>query len=135
MGVLVGTTQRVRIGTAVLVMPYRNPVLLARMLATLDVLSGGWTMLGAGVGWLAEEFAALEARPFAACGRVTDECIEIVKRICQGGDVRRDLFHRLNVYSIHLPPLRERKEDIIPLAMHFLSRSRQALQKEVVGLT
>jgi probable F420-dependent oxidoreductase len=87
MGVLVGATQRVKIGTAVLVMPYRHPVLLARMLVTLDVLSGGRMMLGAGVGWLAEEFAALDARPFAARGRVTDECIEIVKRLCQGGDV------------------------------------------------
>jgi alkanesulfonate monooxygenase SsuD/methylene tetrahydromethanopterin reductase-like flavin-dependent oxidoreductase (luciferase family) len=87
MGVLVGATQRVKIGTAVLVMPYRHPVLLARMLVTLDVLSGGRTILGAGVGWLAEEFAALDARPFAARGRVTDECIEIVKRQCQGGDV------------------------------------------------
>jgi probable F420-dependent oxidoreductase len=87
MGVLVGATQRVRIGTAVLVMPYRNPVLLARMLVTLDVLSGGRTVLGAGVGWLVEEFAALDARPFAIRGRVTDEWIEIVKRICQGGEV------------------------------------------------
>jgi probable F420-dependent oxidoreductase len=87
MGVLVGATRRVKIGTAVLVMPYRNPVLLARMLVTLDVLSGGRTLLGAGVGWLAEEFAALDARPFSARGQVTDECIEIVKRICQGGKV------------------------------------------------
>jgi probable F420-dependent oxidoreductase len=87
MGVLVGATQRAKIGTAVLVMPYRHPVLLARMLVTLDVLSGGRMMLGAGVGWLAEEFTALDARPFAARGRVTDECLEIVKRLCQGGDV------------------------------------------------
>src|SRR5215470_2420174 len=87
MGVLVGATQRVKIGAAVLVMPYRHPVLLARMLVTLDVLSGGRMLLGAGVGWLAEEFAALGARPFAARGRVTDECIEIVKRLCQGGEV------------------------------------------------
>jgi probable F420-dependent oxidoreductase len=87
MGVLVGATQQLRIGTAVLVMPYRNPVLLGRMLVTLDVLSGGRMILGAGVGWLAEEFAALETHPFAARGRVTDECLEIVKRICQGGEV------------------------------------------------
>ena len=87
MGVLVGATRRVKIGTAVLVMPYRNPVLLARMLVTLDVLSAGRTILGAGVGWMAEEFAALDARPFAARGRVTDEYIEIVKRLCQGGEV------------------------------------------------
>ncbi len=87
MGVLIGATQRVKIGTAVLVMPYRNPVLLARMLVTMDVLSAGRTMLGAGVGWLAEEFTALDSRPFPARGKVTDECIEIVKRICQGGEV------------------------------------------------
>lgn len=87
MGVLVGATQRVKIGTAVLVMPYRNPVLLARMLVTLDVLSGGRMILGAGVGWLEEEFVALDARPFVARGRVTDESLEIVKRLCQGGEV------------------------------------------------
>ena len=52
MGVLVGATKRVRIGTAVLIMPYRNPVLLARMLVTLDNFSGGRIVLGAGVGWL-----------------------------------------------------------------------------------
>jgi probable F420-dependent oxidoreductase len=87
MGVLVGATQRLKIGTAVLVMPYRNPVLLGRMLVTLDILSGGRMILGAGVGWLAEEFAALDARPFPARGQVTDEWIAIVKRLCQGGDV------------------------------------------------
>ena len=102
MGVLVGATQRVKIGTAVLVMPYRNPVLLGRMLATLDVLSAGRTMLGAGVGWLAEEFAALDARPFVARGRVTDECIEIVKRLCQGGEVtfQGEHYHLQSVMSI-----------------------------------
>lgn len=87
MGVLVGATQRVRIGAAVLVMPYRNPVLLGRMLVTLDVLSGGRMILGAGVGWLAEEFAALDARDFAARGQVTDEGLEIVRRLCVGGEV------------------------------------------------
>lgn len=86
MGVLVGATQRVRIGVAVLVMPYRNPVLLGRMLVTLDVLSGGRMILGAGVGWLQEEFKALDARDFAARGKVTDECLEIIRRLCAGGE-------------------------------------------------
>jgi len=86
MGVLVGATKRVRIGTSVLVMPYRNPVLLGRMLVTLDQLSGGRMILGAGVGWLAEEFAALDARDFAVRGKVTDECLEIVRRLCVGGE-------------------------------------------------
>ena len=87
MGVLVGATSRVRIGTAALIMPYRNPVLLARMLVTLDHFSGGRIILGAGVGWLAEEFAVLSSPDFKRRGRVTDEYLEIFKAICAGGEV------------------------------------------------
>ena len=85
MGVLVGATSRVRIGTAVLVMPYRNPVLLAKMLATYDQFSNGRIMLGAGVGWLEEEFEALATLPFADRGAVTNEYIEVFKRVSAGG--------------------------------------------------
>lgn len=87
MGVLVGATKRVKVGTAVLVMPLRNPVLLARMLATLDVFSNGRIILGAGVGWMAEEFAVLDTFNFASRGQVTDEYLEIFKAICAGGEV------------------------------------------------
>jgi Nif-specific regulatory protein len=51
------------------------------------------------------------------------------------GTFRRDLFYRLNVFPIPLPPLRQRHEDIIPLALHFLRRYRQELRKEVVGIS
>lgn len=87
MGALIGATKRVRIGTAVLIMPYRNPVLLARMFATLDQFSGGRVMLGAGVGWLEEEFEVLNTYDFKKRGKVTDEYIEIFKAICAGGEV------------------------------------------------
>ena len=87
MAVLVGATKRVRIGTAALVMPYRNPLLLARMLVTLDQFSGGRIELGAGTGWLEEEFEALNTFDFKQRGRVTDEAIEIFKAICAGGEV------------------------------------------------
>src|SRR5262249_27087974 len=87
MGVLVGATSRVLIGTAALIMPYRNPVLLARMLVTLDRFSGGRIIVGAGVGWLQEEFAVLGAHDFKKRGRVTDEYLEIFKVICAGGEV------------------------------------------------
>src|SRR6185436_7937032 len=87
MAVLVGATKRVRIGTAALIMPYRNPLLTARMLVTLDQFSGGRIILGAGVGWLAEEYAALDAVDFAKRGRATDEYLEIFKAICVGGKV------------------------------------------------
>ncbi|MFP6746689.1 MAG: TIGR03619 family F420-dependent LLM class oxidoreductase [Alphaproteobacteria bacterium] len=87
MGVLVGATKRIKIGTAVLVMPHRNPILLARMLTTLDVFSKGRIILGAGAGWMAEEFAALNTFDFARRGQVTDEYLEIFKAICKGGQV------------------------------------------------
>lgn len=76
---LARATRRVRLGTSVLVIPYRNPVVTAKMLATIDVLSGGRVVLGAGIGWLAEEFEALAAPPFDERGRVTDEYLQLMR--------------------------------------------------------
>jgi probable F420-dependent oxidoreductase len=87
LGVLAGATRRVRLGTAALIMPYRNPVLLARMLVTLDHFSSGRVILGAGVGWLEEEFKVLGAHDFKRRGKVTDEYLEIFKGVCAGGEV------------------------------------------------
>ncbi len=58
-------TERLRLVTSVLVLPYRNPVLTAKMVASLDVLSGGRVTLGVAVGWLKEEFEALDSPDFA----------------------------------------------------------------------
>jgi len=79
MGVLAGMTSRVRLGTSVLVIPYRNPVVTAKMLATLDVMSHGRVILGAGVGWLREEFEALSSPPFERRGAVTDEYLRLMR--------------------------------------------------------
>jgi probable F420-dependent oxidoreductase len=79
MGVLVGLTTRVKIGTSVLVVPYRNPVVTAKMLATLDVMSGGRLILGVGVGWMKEEFEAVQAPAFAERGKVTDEYLRLMR--------------------------------------------------------
>lgn len=54
-----GSTERIRLGTSVLVLPYRHPVSLANAVSSLDVLSGGRLVLGVGAGWNAGEFAAL----------------------------------------------------------------------------
>jgi probable F420-dependent oxidoreductase len=76
---LARATSRIRLGTSVLVVPYRHPLLTAKMLATIDVLSKGRVILGAGVGWLKEEFEAVGAPPFEERGRVTDESLELMR--------------------------------------------------------
>ncbi|MEM7504262.1 MAG: TIGR03619 family F420-dependent LLM class oxidoreductase [Pseudomonadota bacterium] len=75
---LAGCTDRIALGTSVLILPYRPPVLCAKQLATLDVLSGGRLILGAGVGWMAEEAAVL-GMPWNARGRRSNEYLEILR--------------------------------------------------------
>jgi probable F420-dependent oxidoreductase len=72
-------TERARLGASVIVLPQRQPVLVAKQWATLDVLSGGRTIFGAGVGWLEEEFVALGA-PFKGRGARCDEAIQLLER-------------------------------------------------------
>lgn len=72
-----GVTERVKLGTTVLVVPMRNPVLHAKVMATLDHLSEGRLIFGAGVGWLKEEFDALDM-PFDHRGARTDEFLQVM---------------------------------------------------------
>jgi probable F420-dependent oxidoreductase len=74
------TTRTIRLATGILILPQRNPVILAKELATLDLLSGGRVTLGVGVGWLREEFEALGV-PFEDRGARTDEHIEILRSL------------------------------------------------------
>src|SRR5438270_3840299 len=73
-------TSRVGLGTSVLVLPIRHPLPLAKELATLQNLSGGRLLLGAGVGWLEDEFAALGV-PFRERGRRMDEGIAMMRAV------------------------------------------------------
>jgi probable F420-dependent oxidoreductase len=81
LGVVAGATEKLRLVTSVLVLPYRNPVLTAKMVSSLDVLSGGRVTLGVGVGWLKEEFEALDSPDFDKRGAVTDEWLAIFKQL------------------------------------------------------
>lgn len=73
-------THKVRLGTAVLVLPHRNAVVTAKTLATLDVLSAGRLICGVGVGWMEEEFNLLNAS-FADRGPLSEETIAVMKEL------------------------------------------------------
>ena len=81
MGFLAGATTRIRFITSVMILPYRNPIVTAKMLASLDVLSGGRVIVGAGVGWMKEEFENLKAPPYEERGKVTDEYIHAFREL------------------------------------------------------
>ncbi|OXM65110.1 MULTISPECIES: LLM class flavin-dependent oxidoreductase [Amycolatopsis] len=75
---LAGVTERIRLGTTILVLPYRHPLLTARMAANLNALSGGRLVLGVGVGWARQEFEALGV-PFERRGALTDEYLDVLR--------------------------------------------------------
>ena len=77
---LAARTSTVRLGTAMLLLPQRNPVYVAKEVSTLDWLSGGRVDLGVGVGWLKEEFDALNV-PWERRGRRTDEYLEVLRTL------------------------------------------------------
>jgi probable F420-dependent oxidoreductase len=78
---LAGQTQRIRLVTSVIIVPHRNPLVAAKALATLDVLSRGRLVVGVGAGWMKEEFVALGLPPFEERGAVTDEYIRAFKEL------------------------------------------------------
>lgn len=80
LSLVAAVTERVRLGTSVLVLPYRNPVNLAAETAALDVLSDGRLVLGVGAGWMQEEFRALGVDP-AERGPRTDEHIRALRTL------------------------------------------------------
>jgi len=77
---LAGVTRRVLLGTSVVVLPYRSPIPVAKLLASVDVLSGGRLVFGAAVGWLEGEFDALSV-PVKERGSRTDEALELIRAL------------------------------------------------------
>jgi probable F420-dependent oxidoreductase len=101
---LAGATQRIRLGTSVMVLPYRNPVVLAAQAATLDRLSGGRLILTLAAGWQAAEFAAVGVDP-AERGLRTNEYLEVMKQLFQGKPVHyRGRFTNLQGARIGVVP-------------------------------
>ncbi len=81
MAFIAGKTSRLRLITSVMILPHRNPLVTAKMLATIDVLSQGRVTVGVGVGWLREEFEALDAPDFDQRGASSDEFLAIFKAV------------------------------------------------------
>jgi probable F420-dependent oxidoreductase len=98
LGLVAGVTERVRLGTSVLVLPHRHPVLAAKMLATLDHLAPGRVILGAGVGWMREEIEIFGV-PYERRGAWSDEAIRVMRACWVGERVE----HRGEFWT--LPPL------------------------------
>jgi probable F420-dependent oxidoreductase len=87
-------TSTIRLGTSVLVLPLRNPFVVAKQVATLDRLSGGRAVLGVGVGWDRVEFAAVGA-DFATRGARTDEDIALLRHLFRDGGAFHGRFHHV----------------------------------------
>ncbi|MGZ0189311.1 MAG: TIGR03619 family F420-dependent LLM class oxidoreductase [Alphaproteobacteria bacterium] len=95
MAFVAAATETLRIVSSVMIVPHRNPIMTAKSLATTDVLSEGRVTVGVGVGWMAEEFEALDAPDFKARGKSTDEYIAIWKKLWTGEAVS----HKGEFYS------------------------------------
>ncbi len=80
MAFVAGITTTSRLVTSVMILPHRNPLVTAKMLATIDVLSKGRVTVGVGVGWMREEFEALRAPDFDKRGASSNEYLEIFKK-------------------------------------------------------
>jgi probable F420-dependent oxidoreductase len=80
LALLIPVTEKVRLGTSVTIIPYRHPLETARVVATLDVASGGRLIFGAGIGWMAEEFRLLGI-PFEERAARTREYVAVMKEV------------------------------------------------------
>ena len=100
-------TERIKLGTSILVITMRNPVMTAKQLATLDVLSGGRVIFGAGAGWMAEEFQALNA-PFEEHGPRMAEYLEVIRRCWTEDDPSFEgRFYKLGNVGVYPKPVQK----------------------------
>lgn len=86
---LAGCTETIQLGMSVMVLPYRHPLYWAKIATTIDQLSNGRLIMGVGVGWMEEEFKAMNA-PFAERGKVADEQLKLLDRLWKEEHVNFD---------------------------------------------
>jgi probable F420-dependent oxidoreductase len=113
-------TRRVRLGTSVLVLPYHNPVRLAKAAATLDVLCGGRLVMGVGVGLIEKEMQAM-GTPFTERGAYTDEAIAVMRALWSSDEPRfAGKYYRFEGMKFSPRPL---QTPSIPLVIGGVSRA------------
>ena len=104
---LAGVTRTIKLGTMVLVLPLRNPVYFAKEWATFDLLSGGRSILGIGVGWHEDEFALMNV-PYKERGPRMNEAIELVQKLWAGDNVTYDgKFYQVRDLTIDPKPVQK----------------------------
>jgi probable F420-dependent oxidoreductase len=120
---LAAHTSTVRLGTAMVLLPQRNPVYTAKQVATLDWLSGGRVDLGVGVGWLEEEFRAVNV-PWPQRGRRTDEYLEVLTTLWTDETSSYEgEFYSLNPCQMFPKPVQS------PVPIHIGGESDAALRR------
>ena len=105
---IAGRTQRIKVGPFVLIVPYREPIFTAKILSTLDYMSGGRLIVGVGVGWMEEEFKALGLNTFSERAKVTDEYIKIYKELWTKDDpVFEGKYAQLSGFKFYPKPIQK----------------------------
>ncbi|MFQ5517581.1 MAG: LLM class F420-dependent oxidoreductase [Acidimicrobiia bacterium] len=117
-------TTRIRLGTGVLILPQRNPLVVAKAAATLDAMSGGRFMMGVGAGWLEEEFTALGV-PFADRGARTDDYLRAL-RVLLSADLASYEGDFTSFTDVYLRPLPEQRPVPLIVGGHSVRAARRA---------
>lgn len=107
---IAATTDKVELGTTVIILPYRHPLQTARMAANLDQFSGGRFILGTGVGWAEQEFEALGV-PFERRGQLADEYLEAIT-ICWANNIATYEGQYVSFKDVHTGPRPVRPADL-----------------------
>src|SRR6266581_615330 len=132
---LAGVTERIALGTSVVILPYRSPLPVAKLLASVDVLSGGRLIVGVAVGWVEGEFEALNV-PFRERGRRTDEAIELFRTVWtqEYPEIKTPNHHLTGVKASPMPLQKPRPPILVGGASEAALRRYQSAGCEHVAL-
>ena len=107
LGYMAACTETIKLGSTVIILPYRNPVVQAKMFASLDVLTNGRMICGVGVGWLEKEFETLGV-PYAERGPMSDEFLQIFQTLWTEADpVFHGRFYRIDGIQFTPKPVQQ----------------------------